>query len=59
MIEALTQARDCAEFTHGNLRAALGKASAVESLILLPLIADAAKLRQQVEVLLAAVESAE
>ena len=49
--ENLTQARDCAVFTADTLRRSMGPASAVEALVLLPLIADAAKLAQQVAAL--------
>jgi hypothetical protein len=52
--EALIQARECAQFAASHLRAALAESSAVEALVLLPLIADAAKLADQISGLLAA-----
>jgi hypothetical protein len=54
MNESLTKARDCAQFAHDDLRAALHDASAVEALVLMPMIADAAKLVQQIEALISA-----
>ncbi len=54
MTEELIQARDGAKFAASDLRAALGKAGAVEALVLLPLIADAERLAQAVTALLEA-----
>lgn len=44
MEEDLIQARDCALFATRDLRSSLAKASAIEALVLLPLIAQAAQL---------------
>lgn len=54
LIENLTKARDSATFTAHDLRAALATAGAVESLVLLPLIARAATLAADIEQLLLA-----
>jgi hypothetical protein len=54
MNENLAAARDCAKFTAQDLRAALSKAGAVEALVILPLIAEAERLTQQIEALILA-----
>ena len=48
MDEQLTQAMHSAQFAAQHLQAALKTADAVEALVLLPMIADAARLVQQV-----------
>ena len=52
MDENLTKARDCATFAAEDLRRALADADAVTALVLLPLIADAARLAQQIGALM-------
>ncbi len=54
MDENLTKARDCATFAAEDLRRALADADPVAALVLLPLIADAARLAQQVGALIEA-----
>jgi hypothetical protein len=54
MNENLAAARDCAKFTAQDLRAALSKATAVEALVVMPLIGEAARLVQQIEALILA-----
>jgi len=54
MDEDLTKARDCAAFAAEDLRRALADADPVEALVLLPMIADAARLAQQVGALIEA-----
>jgi hypothetical protein len=54
MDEDLIQARDCALFAARDLRSALARANAVEALVLLPLIAQAAQLAQAVDALIVA-----
>ncbi len=44
MNEALQQALDCADFCRRDLQAAMNGANAVEAMVLLPLIEQAAKL---------------
>lgn len=56
MREELTQARDCARFAAQDLRAALAKATPIESLLLYPLIGAAEELQRKIGELLAAVE---
>jgi hypothetical protein len=51
MEETLTKALHAARFVAGDLRWALAHCTAVESLILLPLVGDAARLAQQIEAL--------
>lgn len=54
MDENLTKARDCATFAAEDLQRALADADPVAALVLLPLIADAARLAQQVGALIEA-----
>lgn len=54
MLESLTQAHDCAHFAVNDLRGALTKASAVEALVILPMIADAQALANRIGALIAA-----
>ena len=58
MDERLAQALDNVAFTSEHLRAALAEAGAVEALILLPLIERCAKLRSDIQALLAARKAA-
>lgn len=53
--EALTKASHSAAFALGDLRSALAGATPVESLVLMPLIEQAAKLQRDIEALLTAV----
>lgn len=53
--EALTKASHSAGFALGDLRSALAGATAVESLVLLPLIEQAAQLKQRIDALLNAI----
>ena len=48
MDEQLTQAMHSSQFAAQHLQAALKTADAVEALVLLPMIADAARLVQQI-----------
>lgn len=57
--EQLTQASHSAEFMVRHLQQALTHADAVEALVLLPLIEQAARINQQIGALLAAVEARE
>ena len=50
--EQLTRANDCLRFAADDLRGALADANAVQALVLLPLIADTARLMQQVSALI-------
>lgn len=59
MRDELTQARDCASFTAQDLRAALGKASAVEALLLYQMISDAEGLAKRIAALIAAIGACE
>jgi hypothetical protein len=54
MHEHLIQARDCAAFAARDLQAALAQAGPVEALVILPLIADAARLQQHIAALITA-----
>jgi hypothetical protein len=55
--EALTKASHSASFVLGDLRSALATATAVEALVLLPLIEQAAQLQQRIAALLTAVSN--
>ena len=56
-MNARTEARAYAAAVGQKLRDALSKADAVEALVVLPLIADAAKLVQQIDALESAIAS--
>ena len=56
-LEPLLKALDSAKFATQELRDALKSASAVEALVILPLIADAARLQQQISSLITAMQS--
>jgi hypothetical protein len=57
MGEHLTKSLHSANFVVEDLRSALAKADPVEALLLLPMIADAARLAQQIDALIAAQNS--
>ena len=56
-LEPLLKALDSAKFATQELRDALKSASAVEALVILPMIADAARLQQQIACLITAMQS--
>ena len=56
-LEPRRKALDSAKFATQELRDALKSASAVEALVILPLIADAARLQQQISSLITAMQS--
>ncbi len=56
-IEPLFKALDSAKFATRELQDALKSAGAVEALVILPLIADAARLQQQISSLITAMQS--
>jgi hypothetical protein len=56
-IEPLFKALDSAKFATRELQDALKSAGAVEALVILPLIADAARLQQQISGLITAMQS--
>ena len=56
-LEPLLKALDSAKFATQELRDALKSASAVEALVILPMIADAARLQQQISGLITAMQS--
>ena len=56
-IEPLLKALDSAKFATQELQDALKSAVAVEALVILPLIADAARLQQQISSLITAMQS--
>ena len=57
-LEPLFKALDSARFATQELRDALkSSASAVEALVILPMIADAARLQQQIACLITAMQS--
>ena len=58
-LEPLFKALDSARFATQELQDALKSASAVEALVILPMIADAARLQQQIGHVIAAAESKE
>ena len=55
----LEKALHCAQFTHDDLRGALAAANAMESLVIMPMIASAATLVTSLQAALAAVRSPE
>ena len=57
MDEYLTKSLHTATFTVEDLRRAIAEADPIEALLLLPLIADAARLAQQIEALIEAKNS--
>ncbi|MGA9162863.1 MAG: hypothetical protein WBZ31_00245 [Thiobacillus sp.] len=57
--EQLTKANDCLRFATDDLRNALAGSNAVQALVLLPLIADTARLMQQVSALIVAMGACE
>ena len=57
--EQLTKANDCLRFAADDLRNALADSNAVQALVLLPLIADTARLMQQVSALIEAMGACE
>ena len=57
--EQLTKANDCLRFAADDLRNALADSNAVQALVLLPLIADTARLMQQVSALIESMEVCE
>lgn len=56
-LEPLFKALDSAMFATRELQDALKSASAVEALVILPMIADAARLQQQISGLITAMQS--
>lgn len=56
-LEPLFKALDSAMFATRELHDALKSAGAVEALVILPLIADAARLQQQISSLITAMQS--
>lgn len=56
MNESLTKALHAAQFVVQDLQIALKEADSVSALVLLPMIADAAKLEQQISGLIAAMK---
>lgn len=50
--ESLTTAHDCAGFAARDLQAALRNATEIEALVIMPLIADAVRLQQQIAALI-------
>ena len=56
-IEPLLKALDSAKFATRELQDALKSAGAVEALVILPMIADAARLQQQIAGLITAMQS--
>jgi hypothetical protein len=54
MLVSLTEARDCAQFAADDLRGAMKHASAVEALVILPMIAEAQALADRIGALIAA-----
>ena len=59
MTETLTAALHSASFASRDLQSALAHASAVEALILMPLVLDAAKLAQGISGLISAIGAGE